>query len=119
MHPKSTPSRRPTAASYRPIVRRLGQGTYQIGSRTIPGALYVVTLTGRDTHVCSCPAYAFGRDCWHHAAARQASGFFERWYAQALPVMAPAAPVPAAAPAPAIPFHETAGYKGLTECFAA
>ncbi len=87
---QSTKPRRPTATSYRPIVRRLGQGVYQIGSRTVPGALYTVTLTGRDTHVCTCPAYTYGRDCWHHAAARQASAFFSKWYSQAVPrVVAP------------------------------
>ncbi len=114
---QSTKPRRPTAASYRPIVRRLGQGVYQIGSRTIPGALYVVTLTGRDSHTCTCPAYAFGRDCWHHAAAVQASGFFERWYSQALPVMV-AAPTVEPAPTEAIPFHQTLGYQRLAEAFA-
>ncbi len=112
---KSTPSRKPTASSYRPHIRRLSQGVYQIGSRTIPGALYVVTLTGRSSHTCTCPSFVKGsRDCWHHAAAVQASAFFSKWYGQAVPVMAPtvtAAPV-------AIPFKETAGYKALAACFA-
>ncbi len=86
---QSTKPQRPTASSYRPIIRRLDQGVYQIGSRTIPGALYTVTLTSCDSHTCTCPAFVKGsRDCWRHAAARQASGFFERWYSQALPVMA-------------------------------
>ncbi len=115
MHAQSTPSRRPTASSYRPLVRRLGQGVYQIGSRTIPGALYTVTLTGRDSHTCTCPAYAHGRNCWHAAAARQASAFFSKWYGQATPVITP---VVEAAPA-VIPFHASAGYKALAECFAA
>ncbi len=76
---QSTPPRRPTASSYRPHIRRLGKGVYQIGSRTIPGALYTVTLTGRDTHVCSCPSFVkAGRACWHAAAARQASAFFSK-----------------------------------------
>ncbi len=115
---QSTKPRRPTASSYRPIVRRLGQGVYQIGSRTIPGALYVVTLTGRDTHICSCPAYAHGRDCWHHAAVRQASAFFAKWYGQVVRVAVPMVPTsPAVAPAP-IPFHQTAGYQRLAEAFA-
>ncbi len=122
MQEKSTPSRRPTATSYRPIVRRLGQGVYQIGSRTVPGALYTVTLTGRDTHVCTCPSFVkAGRDCWHAAAARQASGFFERWYSQALPIVVAvpvAAPLVEASSAPAIPFHQTVGYQRLAECFA-
>jgi len=121
MHPKSTATRRP-ATSYRPHIRRLSQGVYEIGSRTIPGALYTVTLTGRSSHTCTCPAYAHGRDCWHHAAARQASSFFSKWYGQAVRVAAPvveahaAAPAAPAAPAP-IPFHQTAGYKALAACF--
>lgn len=116
MQEKSTPSRRPTASNYRPLVRRLGQGVYQIGSRTIPGALYTTRLTGRDSHTCTCLAYTHGRNCWHAAAARQASAFFTKWYGQAAPVMVPAAPVAAPAPA-AIPFHETAAYKAMHECF--
>ncbi len=70
---QSTKPRRPTASSYRPHIRRLARGVYQIGSRTIPSALYTLTLTGRDSHTCTCPAFAFGRNCWHAAAARQAS----------------------------------------------
>jgi len=117
MQEKSTPSRRPTATSYRPHIRRLGQGVYQIGSRTIPGALYTTTLTGRDSHTCTCPAFVKGggHDCWHHAAAVQASAFFAKWYGQAVPAMTPAAP--ATAPAPVVPFHETAAYKAMHECF--
>ena len=117
MHAQSTPPRRPTASSYRPHIRRLARGVYQIGSRTIPDAFYTTTLTGRDTHTCTCPAYAHGRDCWHHAAAQQASAFFARWYGQATPVMASAIP---ATPTPsATPFHATEGYARLQECFAA
>ncbi len=114
---QSTKPRRPKASTYRPHIRRLGKGVYQIGSRTIPGALYTVTLTGRETHVCSCPAYAFGRDCWHHAAARQASAFFAKWYGQATRVMTLATQTPAAAPAP-IPFNQTTAFQRLAECFA-
>ena len=110
-----TPSRRPAASSYRPLIRRLGQGVYQIGSRTIPGALYTTTLTGRDSHTCTCPAFAHGRTCWHTAAARQASAFFAKWYGQAVPAMNPAAL--ATSPAPVAPFHETAAYKAMHECF--
>ncbi len=118
---QSTKPRRPTASRYRPLVRRLGQGVYQIGSRTIPGALYTVTLTGRSSHICSCPSFVKGsRDCWHHAAAVQASAFFAKWYGQAVRV---AAPLVEASPA-AIPFRETvpparraAGMAALQECF--
>ncbi len=118
MQEKSTPSRRPTATSYRPHIRRLSQGVYEIGSRTIPGALYTTTLTGRSSHICTCPAFQHGRDCWHHAAARQASAFFAKWYGQAVRVATPLAKAsPAAAPAP-VPFHQTAGFKALSECFA-
>ncbi len=126
MQEKSTPSRRPKASSYRPHIRRLGQGVYQIGSRTIPGALYTVTLTGRDTHVCTCPSFVKGsRDCWHHAAAVEASSFFSKWYSQASPRLVapaidetPASPVtPAPAPAP-IPFRQTTAFQRLAECFA-
>ena len=118
MQEKSTNPRTPKASSCRPLVRRLGKGVYQIGSRTIPGALYTTTLTGRDSHTCTCPAYAHGRDCWHHAAARQASAFFAAWYGQAVPVMTPTATPAPASVAVAVPFHETAGYKALAECFA-
>jgi len=120
VHPKSTPSRKPTTTSYRPIIRRLSQGVYQIGSRTIPGALYTVTLTGRSSHTCTCPSFVkAGRGCWHHGAARQASAFFAKWYGQASPRLAAPAinETPAAAPTP-IPFNQTAGYQRLAECFA-
>ena len=113
---QSTKPRTPPATSYRPIVRRLGRGTYEIGSRTIPGALYTVTLTGVMSYTCTCKAYEHNRCCWHHAAARQASAFFSKWYGQAVPVMTPAAP--ATSPAPVVPFRETAAYKAMQECFA-
>ncbi len=115
---QSTKPRGPKASSYRPHIKRLARGVYQIGSRTIPGALYTVTLTGRDSHTCTCPAYAHARDCWHHAAARQASAFFSKWYSQAVPRMV--APVVDETPTPteAIPFHQSLGYQRLAEAFA-
>jgi len=73
-----------TTNQHRPHVRRLGRGQYAIESRTTPGVVYTVTLTGRDTHTCTCRAHEFGRDCWHSGVARQLSRMMEAWYAQAV-----------------------------------
>jgi len=83
MQQQGATTSRTARATDKPIIRRLGRGTYQIGSRTIPGALYTTTLTGRDSHTCTCPAGQHGHMCWHADAARKASAVMQRWYAQA------------------------------------
>ncbi len=80
---QATTVRTTTASQHKPHARRLSRGRYEIESRTTPGVMYTVTLTGRDAYTCECRAHEFGRDCWHHAAAQQLSTVMERWYAQA------------------------------------
>ena len=61
--------------------------TAQIPSRT-SAATYTVTLHDDGTTVCTCPAGAHGKPCWHVAATRQAAAdATERRNAAALEIL--------------------------------
>ncbi len=107
MHADSTATRRPTASTFKPRVRRLGPGRYLVESKTTPGIGHQADLT-RNT--CSCTAGKWGRPaCRHRTLAAQVDASLTRWYAQAVPVEATP---------PAVPFHQTRGFQRLAEAFA-
>jgi len=77
MHAQSTPSRRPTASTFRPRVRRLGAGLYLVESATTPGLGHQATAT-----TCGCRAGQFGKTCRHQRLVAALEPRFQAWYAQ-------------------------------------
>jgi len=77
MQEKSTPSRRPTASTFKPRVRRLGAGLYLIESATTPGLGHQATATS-----CGCRAGQFGKTCRHQRLVAAIEPRFQAWYAQ-------------------------------------
>lgn len=49
----------------------VGDGHALVRSRTDPGMAYRVDFAADGTLICSCPASAFGRDCWHQSYVRE------------------------------------------------
>lgn len=98
MQEKSTPSRKPTATTFKPRVRRLGAGRYLVESATTPGLGHTATATA-----CSCTGASFGHVCRHMKLVAALEPRFQAWYAQR-ESQAQAAPVApgVAAPAPGL-----------------
>ncbi len=65
-----------TSTTAKPHIRRSGQHTFEIASRTRPGLMHTVNVLYLR---CSCEAGQHGIRCWHLAWALQA----EHWFARA------------------------------------
>ena len=94
MQEKSTPSRRTTASTVKPRVRRLGAGLYLVESATTPDLGHQATATS-----CGCRAGRYGKTCRHQRLVAALEPRFQAWYAQRT-AQAQAAPI--AAPAPGL-----------------
>ncbi len=88
-------------APFKPRVRRIGPGRYLVESASKPGTGHPVTVDH-----CPCKGFSYRGTCSHVALVRAVEPAMRSWYDQAT------------LPVPAVPFHQSVGYKALSECFA-
>ncbi len=79
MHTKST-APNTSKASFKPRVRRLGQGRYLVESASKPGVGHPVTAD-----YCPCKGFSYRGTCRHIALVREIAPRMDAWYAQAVP----------------------------------
>jgi len=91
---QSTATRTTPATTFKPRVRRLGEGRYLVESATKPGRGHTTTATS-----CSCTGFSYRRHCKHVALVQALEPAMERWYGQATPAV-PVVVVPMTAGAP-------------------
>jgi len=82
MQPQST-----QRATFKPRVRRLGEGRYLVESQSKPGVGHPCTASS-----CNCPGFAYRGLCRHVKLVRAIEPPMRRWYGQAITTPA-AAPV--------------------------
>lgn len=82
---QSTATRTNPATTWKPRVRRLGEGRYLVESSSKPGTGHPVTASS-----CNCPGFAYRGTCRHVVLVQALEPSMTAWYGQATP---PAAPV--------------------------
>jgi len=73
-----------TATTFKPRVRRLGEGRYLVESATKPGTGHPVTASS-----CNCPGFTYRGTCRHVALVRALEPSMTAWYDQAAPPSVP------------------------------
>ncbi len=89
----TAPSKKNTAAAFKPRVRRLDAGRYLVESASRPGRGHTTTATS-----CSCTGFSYRRHCKHVALVQALEPAMERWYGQAPPEAPVVVPMSAGAP---------------------
>ena len=81
------------STTFKPRVRRLGQGHYLVESATKPGTGHPVTVDH-----CPCKGFSYRGTCRHVALVQALEPVMERWYGQGTPAASVAVPMTAGAP---------------------
>ncbi len=81
--PQSTAKNTVTASTFKPRVRRLGQGRYLVESASRPGVGHPVTVER-----CNCKGYAYRGTCRHVALVQAIEPRMQAWYGQVAPATA-------------------------------
>lgn len=87
---KSTVKSTTPASTFKPRVRRLGEGRYLVESASHPGRGHTTTATS-----CTCTGFSYRKTCRHMTLVQALEPSMTAWYGQAA---TPAAPAPVEAP---------------------
>jgi len=91
---KSTTTRTTPASTFKPRVRRLGEGRYLIESASRPGRGHTTTATS-----CSCTGFSYRKTCRHMTLVQALEPSMAAWYGQAAtPAVVVVVPMTAGAP---------------------
>ncbi len=106
---QSTATRTTTATTWKPRVRRLGEGRYLVESASRPGRGHTTTATS-----CTCVGFSYRHHCKHVALVRAMEPAMTAWYGQAAPSPAPVV-VPMSAGAPSGIKRPVRGFEEATD----